>query len=57
MILHILLCVKSSVPFYKKRLYYLTSSLQFDVNLRHINFLNLNFMLRKIEVQNLETRL
>jgi len=28
----------------------LTSSLQFDVNLRHRNFLNLNFRLRKIEV-------
>jgi len=33
-----------------------TSSLQFDVNLRHRNFLNLNFRLRKIEVQNLETK-
>jgi len=35
---------------------YLTSSLQFDVNLHHINFLKLNFRLRKIHVQNLETR-
>jgi hypothetical protein len=34
----------------------LTFSLQFDVNLRHINFLNHDFRLRKIEVQNLETR-
>jgi len=27
------------------------SSLHFDVNLRHENFLNLNFRLRKIDIQ------
>ena len=40
----------------KKKIPILTSSLHFDVNLHHKNFLNLNFRLRKIHVQNLETR-